>query len=266
MPCRQVSTYNGTTGSGKTGGGGHATEADCLQACREGACCEGTTCTVKPQCQCQGTGKVFKGVGTTCEGNPCACYCDGGSPVPESIYAVLSGGTLWDQVVILNRLPGGASASWSSGMDAAGFNASFFSAIGTWWESKSFSNCRTFYAMLSGQATECPTASLSSRFTTSPVKDNSIGGYILLAIDNSGYGNCMTVLPTKVVTQNGNQCCWGLAGDSVSYGVTSFGVCSAGFSVSWSQGYGAIISGVGGFQPIGVCTQKPDGPSVRLHA
>ena len=55
MPCRQVSTYNGTTGSGKTGGGGHATEADCLNACKEGACCEGTTCTVKPQCQCQCT-------------------------------------------------------------------------------------------------------------------------------------------------------------------------------------------------------------------
>jgi hypothetical protein len=53
MPCRQVSTYEGTTGSGKAGGGGHATEADCNQACREGACCEGTTCTVKPACQCK---------------------------------------------------------------------------------------------------------------------------------------------------------------------------------------------------------------------
>lgn len=77
MPCRQVSTYNGTTGSGKTGGGGYATEAECLQACQEGACCEGTTCTVKPQCQCQGTGKVFKGVGTTCTPNPCTACCDG---------------------------------------------------------------------------------------------------------------------------------------------------------------------------------------------
>lgn len=66
MPCRQVSTYNGLTGSGKAGGGGYATEVECNQACREGACCEGTTCSVKPQCQCQGAGKTFKGVGTTC--------------------------------------------------------------------------------------------------------------------------------------------------------------------------------------------------------
>lgn len=66
MPCRQASTYNGVSGSGQSGGGGYATEADCLQACKEGACCEGTTCSVKPQCQCQGTGKTFKGVGTTC--------------------------------------------------------------------------------------------------------------------------------------------------------------------------------------------------------
>jgi|694.fasta_scaffold00746_37 hypothetical protein len=53
MPCRQVSTFNGTTGSGQSGGGGYTTEADCLNACKEGACCEGTTCTVKPQCQCK---------------------------------------------------------------------------------------------------------------------------------------------------------------------------------------------------------------------
>lgn len=46
--------------------GPYATEADCLQACKEGACCEGSTCSVKPQCQCQGAGKTFKGVGTTC--------------------------------------------------------------------------------------------------------------------------------------------------------------------------------------------------------
>lgn len=53
MPCRPVATYSGKTGSGKPGGGGgYATEADCLNACKEGACCEGTTCSVKPQCQC----------------------------------------------------------------------------------------------------------------------------------------------------------------------------------------------------------------------
>jgi hypothetical protein len=75
MPCLQSSTPPaGSPLSGQTpASGGYATEAECLQACREGACCEGTTCTVKPQCQCQGTGKVFKGVGTTCTPNPCVC-------------------------------------------------------------------------------------------------------------------------------------------------------------------------------------------------
>lgn len=56
--------------------GGYATEADCNQACKEGACCESTTCSVKPACQCQGTGKVFKGVGTTCRPNPCGLSCN----------------------------------------------------------------------------------------------------------------------------------------------------------------------------------------------
>ena len=51
-------------------------DIDCCEDEPEGACCEGTTCTVKPQCQCQGTGKVFKGVGTTCTPNPCLCCCE----------------------------------------------------------------------------------------------------------------------------------------------------------------------------------------------
>jgi hypothetical protein len=78
MPCLQSSTPPaGSPLSGQTpASGGYATEADCLQACKEGACCEGTTCTVKPQCQCQGAGKVFKGVGTVCESIKGAC-CDG---------------------------------------------------------------------------------------------------------------------------------------------------------------------------------------------
>jgi hypothetical protein len=64
MPCYQsTSLPSGVTTTGRTA---YTTEAECLQACKEGACCEGTTCSVKPQCQCQGTGKTFKGVGTTC--------------------------------------------------------------------------------------------------------------------------------------------------------------------------------------------------------
>ena len=81
MPCRQVSTFNGTAASS----GSYRTEAECNQACREGACCEGTTCSVKPQCQCQGTGKVFKGVGTVCSPNPCCgCLVSIGAKVPAS--------------------------------------------------------------------------------------------------------------------------------------------------------------------------------------
>lgn len=87
MPCRQVPTYGGVSGSGKAAGGGHATEADCLQACQEGACCEGTTCTVRPQCQCQGTGKVFKGVGTVCTAETCPCIGACCGPSPHFYYA-----------------------------------------------------------------------------------------------------------------------------------------------------------------------------------
>lgn len=36
-----------------------------------GACCEGTTCNIKPSCDCQGAGQTFKGVGTVCSPNPC---------------------------------------------------------------------------------------------------------------------------------------------------------------------------------------------------
>jgi hypothetical protein len=71
MTCRQVSTYNGAPGYGNPTGGGYATEADCLNACKEGACCYGTTCSVTPQCQCQGTGQTFKGVGTACASDTC---------------------------------------------------------------------------------------------------------------------------------------------------------------------------------------------------
>ena len=68
MPCRQASTYNGVSGSGQSGGGGYATEAECLQACKEGACCEGATCSVKPQCQCQCTTGRCCGPDTTTAG------------------------------------------------------------------------------------------------------------------------------------------------------------------------------------------------------
>lgn len=44
--------------------------------CEEGACCNGTTCSVKPQSQCNAAaGEVFKGVGTVCSPNPCIGSC-----------------------------------------------------------------------------------------------------------------------------------------------------------------------------------------------
>lgn len=50
MPCYKINTA--PSGYGKIGTTGYATEAECLEACKEGACCNGTTCSVKPQCQC----------------------------------------------------------------------------------------------------------------------------------------------------------------------------------------------------------------------
>lgn len=76
MPCyQQQSLPAGVTSQGRVA---YPTQTDCLNACKEGACCEGATCSVKPQCQCQGAGKTFKGVGTTCESTKGAC-CTGTS-------------------------------------------------------------------------------------------------------------------------------------------------------------------------------------------
>jgi len=70
MPCREVSVFGGVAASS----GPFATEPECLQACKEGACCNGTTCSVKPQCQCNAAaGEVFRGIGTVCSPNPCPC-------------------------------------------------------------------------------------------------------------------------------------------------------------------------------------------------
>jgi hypothetical protein len=99
MPCYKASSLTDGSGvpliAGAPGGvtiagrQSYTTEADCLQACKEGACCEGTTCSVKPQCQCQGTGKTFKGVGTTCTPNPCLC-CTNGENHPSSLVVEIT--------------------------------------------------------------------------------------------------------------------------------------------------------------------------------
>ena len=70
MPCYQSNEV--PAGFSVSGSGVYQSEAECLEACKEGACCNGTTCTVKPQCQCNAAaGEVFKGVGTVCSPNPC---------------------------------------------------------------------------------------------------------------------------------------------------------------------------------------------------
>ena len=88
MPCYQPSALpSGLTTTGRTS---YATKADCLAACKEGACCQGTTCTVMPQCQCQGTGTTFKGEGTVCTPNPCLC-CTNGEIHPSSLIVEITG-------------------------------------------------------------------------------------------------------------------------------------------------------------------------------
>jgi hypothetical protein len=119
MTCYQ--STNLPSGFSTTGRTSYATEADCLQACKEGACCEGTTCTVKPQCQCQGAGKTFKGVGTTCTPNPCGrCGCTTGIINAQTITLSISSASFLFSPQDLSSVgnesirPGGACVNDSS--------------------------------------------------------------------------------------------------------------------------------------------------------
>lgn len=90
MPCYQLNTQ--PPGFYKIGSGGFASEAECLEACKEGACCESDgTCNVRPQCQCQGEGQAFRGVGTVCVPNQCplrpACLCQ---RMPATLYCTIT--------------------------------------------------------------------------------------------------------------------------------------------------------------------------------
>jgi len=108
MPCYQSANLpGGVTTTGRTS---YRTEAECNQACQEGACCDGAVCTVKPQCQCQGAGKTFKGVGTVCDGNPCLERCNPNCVAPPEVTVQI---TVRDPVAvrgipIVNR-PDGSS-------------------------------------------------------------------------------------------------------------------------------------------------------------
>jgi hypothetical protein len=88
MTCYQSTNFpSGFTTTGRTA---YRTEAECNQACGEGACCEGTSCTVKPQCQCQGEGKTFKGVGTVCTLGMCTYACSAACAAPGEVQIQLS--------------------------------------------------------------------------------------------------------------------------------------------------------------------------------
>ena len=75
MPCVQGGVDGFTSPpTGAVFSGPFRTKAGCNQACADGACCEsGGICTVRQQCQCQGIGQFFKGVGTVCESEVCGC-------------------------------------------------------------------------------------------------------------------------------------------------------------------------------------------------
>lgn len=84
MPCKK--SQSGASPFGASGTGPYATEAECLNACQEGACCDRTYpeypfCYVAPQCVCLEAGHAFLGKGTTCAAGIClvgaCCKPDG---------------------------------------------------------------------------------------------------------------------------------------------------------------------------------------------
>jgi hypothetical protein len=78
MPCYQRSNF--PAGLSITGRTGYKSETECVNACQEGACCEGTTCTVKPACQCQcTTGGKCCGPDTATVGGVTGQVCRGGT-------------------------------------------------------------------------------------------------------------------------------------------------------------------------------------------
>jgi len=77
MPCYQPSALPG--GVSTTGRTSYRTEAECNQACKEGACCEGTSCSVKPACQCQCTSGSCCGPDTITVDGTTGPQCRGGT-------------------------------------------------------------------------------------------------------------------------------------------------------------------------------------------
>jgi len=98
MACYQ--STNLPSGFVTTGRTSYTTQADCNQACKEGACCEGTACTVKPACQCVSATQKFVGIGTTCASDTCQFCTANGYPKTGSgvsrcyCYCTVNGGTI----------------------------------------------------------------------------------------------------------------------------------------------------------------------------
>jgi hypothetical protein len=233
MPCYQsTSLPGGVTTTGRTS---YTTEAECLQACQEGACCEGTTCTVKPQCQCQGTGKTFKGVGTVCEAGLCECKCGcaaSGAAPPDHIYATLSGGTIWDGTYVLDRMGGGTATSPQDCFRQAGLNYAAF-GNGFWPDFITGSRCCCSYSTLIAKRPGCE--SFSPPVGDQPwFLDNSTGGFIFAA----PLGAWVT-LPYSLREQGGASCCFSVFGSSLAGGSLP-GLSSGGgyCSPSWSSSAG----------------------------
>lgn len=97
MPCTKQQTlstafdYWSGTQKQSASAGPFATEAECLEACKEGACCESNgTCNVRPKCQCQAVGQTFRGVGTPCTATLCGCCGNGESLAGKSVTLVVT--------------------------------------------------------------------------------------------------------------------------------------------------------------------------------
>lgn len=223
MPCYQ--STNVPVNLSTAGSTSYATEAECLQACKEGACCEGTTCSVKPQCQCQGTGKVFKGVGTTCEPETCLCKCssENNAVPPAHLYATITGGSPWDGTYVLDRLsnsPGVTSNCYTQ----AGFNWSFFSADGSIYRGRTGTCCNTYYCFL--YDADCNAAPGAWAFT-SPVTLPSVRGLIMITS-----GLSYVALPYKSFSHSGSQCCYSPVWQNGPSLRNSGSHCAAGWSVA----------------------------------
>jgi hypothetical protein len=100
-------------------------DLDCCEDEPEGACCEGTTCTVKPQCQCQGAGKVFRGVGTVCTPNPCS-LCDSPS---ISIGTTGTASGFYQRAFQTYECPDSSYSVPASGSGSLTFNDSYLNSL-----------------------------------------------------------------------------------------------------------------------------------------